>query len=167
MRFVAGMEGGESTKLVWRGDMSTVVGMGSTEKIKPRGLVVGGRYLHRNGLFIRQVEAIEGNTVHYHGSNGGEGVEEVAVDDKSARALKECLDFLGHLWGESRFKDLAKPQPGGDFGKEVRQVGTEPVVLRDLLETEVDGVVRRHRWPTMFSVGAAGRNAKRACADFG
>ena len=41
-------------------------GMASTEKIKPRDLVVGGRYLHRNGLFIRQIEAIEGNTVHYH-----------------------------------------------------------------------------------------------------
>ena len=46
--------------------MITVVGMGSTKKIKPRDLVVGGRYLHRNGLFIRQIEAIEGNTVHYH-----------------------------------------------------------------------------------------------------
>ena len=41
-------------------------GMGSVEKIKPRDLVVGGRYLHRNGLFIRQIEAIEGNTIHYH-----------------------------------------------------------------------------------------------------
>ena len=40
--------------------------MGSTENIKPRDLVVGGRYLHRNGLFIRQIEAIEGNRVHYH-----------------------------------------------------------------------------------------------------
>ena len=40
--------------------------MGSTEKIKPRDLVVGGRHLHRNGLFIRKIEAIEGNTVHYH-----------------------------------------------------------------------------------------------------
>ena len=40
--------------------------MASTEKIKPRDLVVGGRYLHRNGLFIRQIEAIEENTVHYH-----------------------------------------------------------------------------------------------------
>ena len=40
--------------------------MGSTEKIKPRDLVVGGRYLHRNGLFIRQIEAIEGKRVHYH-----------------------------------------------------------------------------------------------------
>ena len=46
--------------------MITVVRMGSTEKVRPRDLVVGGRYLHRNGLFIRQIEAIEGNTVHYH-----------------------------------------------------------------------------------------------------
>ena len=46
--------------------MSTVGGMGSTEKIKPRDLVVGGRYLNRNGLFIREIEAIEGNRVHYH-----------------------------------------------------------------------------------------------------
>jgi hypothetical protein len=45
--------------------MNTVVRMGSTEKIKPRDLVVGGRYLHRNGLFIREIEAIEGNRVHY------------------------------------------------------------------------------------------------------
>ena len=27
MRFVAGMEGGESARLLWRGDLSTVVGM--------------------------------------------------------------------------------------------------------------------------------------------
>ena len=40
--------------------------MGSPEKIKPRDLMVGRRYLHRNGLFIRQIEAIEGKTVHYH-----------------------------------------------------------------------------------------------------
>ena len=40
--------------------------MDSTEKIKPSDLVVGGRYLHHNGLFIRQIEAIEGNTIHYH-----------------------------------------------------------------------------------------------------
>jgi hypothetical protein len=40
--------------------------LGSPEKIKPRDLMAGGRYLHRNGLFIRQIEAIEGNTVHYH-----------------------------------------------------------------------------------------------------
>ena len=46
--------------------MIWVVRMGSTEKIKPRDLMVGGRYLHRNGLFIREIEEIEGKTVHYH-----------------------------------------------------------------------------------------------------
>ena len=40
--------------------------MDSAQRIKPRDLVVGGRYLHRNGLFIREIEAIEGNRVHYH-----------------------------------------------------------------------------------------------------
>ncbi len=40
--------------------------MGNAQKIKGRDLVVGGRYLHRNGLFIREIEAIEGNRVHYH-----------------------------------------------------------------------------------------------------
>jgi len=40
--------------------------MDNTQKIKPRDLVVGGRYLHHNGLFIREIEEIEGNRVHYH-----------------------------------------------------------------------------------------------------
>ena len=63
---VVGLSFALSVELLRCWDMSTVVGMGSAEKIKPRNLVVGGRYLHRNGLFIRQIEAIEGNTVHYH-----------------------------------------------------------------------------------------------------
>jgi len=40
--------------------------MDITVKIKPSELVVGVRYLHRNGLFIREIEAIEGKRVHYH-----------------------------------------------------------------------------------------------------
>ena len=40
--------------------------MSSPVKIKPSDLVVGGRYLNRNGLFIRQIEEIKGKTVHYH-----------------------------------------------------------------------------------------------------
>ena len=42
------------------------MGMSSTLSIKPSELVVGGRYLNRNGLFIRQIEAIEGKTIYYH-----------------------------------------------------------------------------------------------------
>lgn len=52
--------------LLCHGNRTTVAEMNSTERIKPRDLVVGGRYLNRNGLFIRQIEAIEGKTVHYH-----------------------------------------------------------------------------------------------------
>src|ERR1035437_940079 len=98
MRFVAGMEGGESAELLWLGDMSTVEGMGSTEKIKPRDLVVGGRYLHRNGLFIRQIEAIEGNTVHYHDQESSWSCSNsvfvrtcptLATPEDEARAAKE------------------------------------------------------------------------------
>ena len=40
--------------------------MDSAQRIKPRDLVVGGRYLHYNRLFIREIEAIEGHRVHYH-----------------------------------------------------------------------------------------------------
>ena len=40
--------------------------MDATLKIKPSQLVVGGRYLNRNGLFIREIEEIEGKRVHYH-----------------------------------------------------------------------------------------------------
>ena len=39
--------------------------MDSPKKIKPSELVFGGRYLNRNGLFIREIEAIEGHRVHY------------------------------------------------------------------------------------------------------
>jgi hypothetical protein len=40
--------------------------MDSAQRIKPRDLVVGGRYLNRNGLYIREIEAIEGHRAHYH-----------------------------------------------------------------------------------------------------
>ena len=53
------------SELICRRDTSTVVGMDNTQKIKPRDLVVGRRYLHRNGLFIRQITEINGNTVGY------------------------------------------------------------------------------------------------------
>jgi hypothetical protein len=35
-------------------------------KIKGSELKAGGRYLHRNGLFIREIDAIEGDTVIWH-----------------------------------------------------------------------------------------------------
>lgn len=39
-------------------------------QLKPEDLVIGGRYLHVNGLFIRHIDAIEGGTVIYHDQYG-------------------------------------------------------------------------------------------------
>ena len=36
-----------------------------SQSIRSKDLVIGGRYLHRNGLFVRTIEAIEGSTVHW------------------------------------------------------------------------------------------------------
>src|SRR5690348_12467204 len=44
--------------------------MSNPERLKPKDLVVGGRYLHVNRLFIRQIDAIEGDTVIYHDQYG-------------------------------------------------------------------------------------------------
>ena len=55
-----------SEELLWRGNRTRVGGMSSPVKIKPSQLVVGGRYLNRNGLFIREIEEIEGKRIHYH-----------------------------------------------------------------------------------------------------
>jgi hypothetical protein len=40
--------------------------MPTPTRLNPKDLVPGRSYLHRNGLFIRHIEAIEGYTVHYH-----------------------------------------------------------------------------------------------------
>ena len=57
-------------ELLWLGNRTRVVGMDATLKIKPSELVVGGRYLNRNGLFIREIEEIEGKRIHYHDQYG-------------------------------------------------------------------------------------------------
>src|SRR6266849_6489860 len=44
--------------------------MSNSARLKPKDLVVGGRYLHLNRLFIRQIDAIEGDTVIYHDQYG-------------------------------------------------------------------------------------------------
>ena len=44
--------------------------MPNPERLTAKDLAVGGQYLHTNGLFIRQIDAIEGNTVIYHDQYG-------------------------------------------------------------------------------------------------
>jgi hypothetical protein len=40
--------------------------MPNPERLTPKDLSIGGQYLHANGLFIRQIDAIDGDTVIYH-----------------------------------------------------------------------------------------------------
>ena len=44
--------------------------MPNPERLTPKDLVVGGQYLHVNRLFIRQIDAIDGDTVIYHDQYG-------------------------------------------------------------------------------------------------
>jgi len=48
----------------------TVIHMATPKKITGKDLVVGASYLHRNGLFVRHIDAIEGGTVSYHDQYG-------------------------------------------------------------------------------------------------
>jgi hypothetical protein len=40
--------------------------MPTPTRLTAKDLVPGGSYLHRNGHFVRHIEAIDGDTVHYH-----------------------------------------------------------------------------------------------------
>ena len=40
--------------------------MAKPTQLMPKDLVVGGSYLHTNGIFVRHIDAIEGDTVGYH-----------------------------------------------------------------------------------------------------
>ena len=44
--------------------------MPNPERLTSKDLEVGGQYLHANGLFIRQIDAIDGYTVTYHDQYG-------------------------------------------------------------------------------------------------
>jgi hypothetical protein len=60
--------------------------MNASRKLGTRDLVVGGRYLHVNGDFVRQILAIEGDTVHWRDQIG------TGQCSKSA-FLKRCTAF--------------------------------------------------------------------------
>lgn len=44
----------------------TVIHMATPKKLTAKDLVVGASYLHRNGLFVRHIDAVEGGRVMYH-----------------------------------------------------------------------------------------------------
>jgi hypothetical protein len=77
--------------------------MATPEKLRTQDLVVGGRYLHVNGLFIRQIDSIEGDTVIYHDQYGhgrcGKSVflrQCPSVPSKEQEALAE-QELLNHV----------------------------------------------------------------------
>jgi hypothetical protein len=44
--------------------------MPNAERLTSKDLMVGGQYVHTNGLFIRQIDVIDGDTVIYHDQYG-------------------------------------------------------------------------------------------------
>ena len=85
--------------------------MATPEKLGIQDLVVGGRYLHLNGLFIRQINGIEGDVVIYHDQYGhgrcGSRVflkqcPSIASKGDETRAEQEFLSHL-RLTSENEF----------------------------------------------------------------
>jgi hypothetical protein len=68
--------------------------MDTAEKIKPRNLVVGGRYLNCNGLFIREIEAIEGKNILCH--------DQYSSWSCSNRAFVQACPMVATPAGEAR-----------------------------------------------------------------
>ena len=62
--------------------------MPNPERLTPKDLVVGGQYLHANRLFIRQIDAIDGDTVIYHDQYGNGRC--------GKRAFFESVSVAGH-----------------------------------------------------------------------
>jgi hypothetical protein len=85
--------------------------MPGPEQLKPKDLVVGGRYLHVNRLFIRQIDGIEGDTVIYHDQYGhGRCGKRAFVKTCPALASKEeaaqaeqHLASIAHVTAEGEF----------------------------------------------------------------
>jgi hypothetical protein len=83
--------------------------MPNAERLTPKDLVVGERYLHVNRLFIRQIEAIEGDTVSYHDQYGQgscstraflKACPTIVSSEESAKAEKELAHTTRMTEGE-------------------------------------------------------------------
>jgi hypothetical protein len=88
--------------------------MSNPQQLKPKDLVVGGRYLHVNRLFIRQIDAIEGDTVTYrdqygHGCCGKSAFLKVCPsvaskeDEDDAAQAEQDLARITHVTSEGEF----------------------------------------------------------------
>ena len=146
-------------KLLWRGDTSTVVGMDSAQKIKPRDLVVGGRYLHRNGLFIREITEINGNTVGYldegkdrwcSNSVFVRACPTVATPEDEANALTACAfrnGFLEDLHAGKSSELLTQPGLSRISDEEMRKLMIQASAkLEELLRLKSETPAKYEEW---------------------
>ena len=85
-------------------------------RLTPKALVVGGRYLHINRLFIRQIDAIEGDTVIYHDQYGSgrcgrraflKTCPTVASAEEAAQAEQQLVNNTRATKGEFTLRDEA------------------------------------------------------------
>ena len=80
-------------------------------RLAPEDLLVGTSYLHRNGLFVRHIDAIEGNPVHYHDQHSSwscskqaflKACQSVASPDAAAAANQE-LERIERVTSQDAF----------------------------------------------------------------
>jgi hypothetical protein len=90
--------------------------MSKPERLAPKDLVVGGRYMHANGLFIRQIDAIEGDTVVYHDQYGTgrcgkraflKTCPMTASNEVAAQAEQQLVNIVRATEGEFSLRDEA------------------------------------------------------------
>ncbi len=88
----------------------------NTAKLTPNDLVVGGRYLHANRLFIRQIDAIEGDTVVWHDQYGPgrcgrraflKACPVVATEEDVTRSDRDLTEISRISEGEFTLRDEA------------------------------------------------------------
>ena len=82
-----------------------------SQGVRGKDLVVGGHYLHRNGLFVRTIEAIEGNTVHWRD-------EYSAGSCAKAVFLRQCPSLAPADETSAKpasINDASSPPKGEDF----------------------------------------------------
>jgi len=87
-----------------------------TQRPMPKDLVVGGRYLHVNRLFIRQIDAFEVDTVIYHDQYGPgrcsrraflKACPALVSPEEATRAEQELVEIVPPTEGQFTLRDEA------------------------------------------------------------
>jgi hypothetical protein len=90
--------------------------MPEPNRLTPKDLVVGGRYLHVNRVFVRHIDAIEGDTVFYHDQYGQgrcgkraflKSCPKLASQEEVERADEQLVRITRKTEGEFTLRDEA------------------------------------------------------------